>query len=92
MEKLRLRQPEVVERENSVLVVIRHESLASPEQQIVEFLRGNETINNAKAREITGVQTDHQIRRAFKRLVEAGEIEQVPGTERATTKYRLSAE
>lgn len=92
MEKLRLRRPEIIEKENSVLVVIRHESLASPEQQIVEYLHGNETINNAKAREITGVQTDHQIRRAFKKLVAAGEIEQVPGTERATTRYRLPGE
>ena len=68
---------------------IRHESLASPEQQIVEYLASNDTINSAKAREITGVPTDHQIRRAFKKLVEADEIEQVPGTARATTKYRL---
>lgn len=89
MAKLRLREPEIIERENSVLVVIRHESLASPEQQIVEYLRSNPTINNSKAREITGVVTDHQIRRCFKRLVQAGEIEQVPGTERATTRYRL---
>lgn len=89
MQKLRLREPEIIERENSVLVVIRHESLASPEQQIVEYLRSNATINNSKAREITGGTTDHQIRRAFKKLVAAGEIEQVPGTERATTRYRL---
>jgi ATP-dependent DNA helicase RecG len=89
MEKLRLRRPEIIEKDNSVLVLIRHESLASPEQQIVEYLRSNDTINNAKAREITGVQTDHQIRRAFKKLARAKEIEQVPGTERATTKYRL---
>jgi ATP-dependent DNA helicase RecG len=89
MEKLRLREPAIVERDNSVLVIIRHESLASPEQQIVEYLKSHETINNSKAREITGVAADHPIRRAFKKLVATGEIEQVPGTERATTKYRL---
>lgn len=89
MAKLRLRAPEIIERENSVLVVIRHESLASPEQLIVEYLASNESINNAEARRVTGIQIDHQIRRAFKRLVAAGEIEQVPGTARATTRYRL---
>lgn len=89
MEKLRLRQPQILEGENSVVVMIRHESLASPEQQIVEYLRTNETINNAEARAACGVQIDHQIRRIFKRLVATGEIEQVPGTERATTRYRL---
>jgi len=93
MDKLRLRRPEIIERENSVLVEIRHESLASPEQQIVEYLRSNRTINNSKAREIIGgVLTDHQVRRAFRSLVTTGEIEQVPGTERATTKYRLPAD
>jgi ATP-dependent DNA helicase RecG len=89
MARLRLRPPEIIERDNSVLVVIRHESLASPEQQIVEYLHTNPTINNGKAREITGVRTDHEIRRCFRRLVTAGEIEQVPGTGRRTTRYRL---
>lgn len=89
MERLRLRRPEIVERDNSVLVVIRHESLASPEQQIVEYLRSNASINNGRAREITGVRTDHEIRRCFRKLVKAGEIEQVPGTDRGTTRYRI---
>lgn len=89
MEKLRLRKPEILERDTSVLVIIRHESLASPEQQIVEYLVFNDTINNKAAREVTGVPTDHQIRRYFNRLVVSGEIEKVPGTARATTKYRL---
>jgi ATP-dependent DNA helicase RecG len=89
MKKLRLRDPEIVERDNSVMVVIRHETLASPEQTIVEYLQVHETINNAKAREITGVPSEIKMRAVFKKLLRAEEIEQVPGTQRSTTTYRL---
>lgn len=91
MQKLRLRDPEIVERENSVLVLIRHESLASPEQTIVEYLRSNDTINNSKARELTGITSETLMRRTFKKLLNAGEIEQVPGTFKGTTAYRRSS-
>lgn len=89
MAKLRLREPEIVERENSVLVQIRHESLASPEQQIVDYLTAHDEIRNEKAREITGVPGEQAIRKIFRKLEAAGEIERVPGTSRGTTRYRL---
>ena len=38
MAKLRLKAPEIKETENSVLVIIKHEKLASPEELIVEYL------------------------------------------------------
>jgi ATP-dependent DNA helicase RecG len=89
MANLRLKKPEIVERDNSVLVTIKHESLASPEQQIIEHLRSVAEIGNAEARVLTGVTSDRKIRTCFQKLVKAGEIEQVPGTSRGTTQYRL---
>ncbi|MEX1171817.1 MAG: ATP-binding protein [Chloroflexota bacterium] len=89
MNRLRLRAPEIIELDNSVLVRIRHESLASPEQQIVEYLRANPTIRNAEARDITGVPGDQTMRKILRKLEAAGEIERVGGTSRGTTKYRL---
>lgn len=89
MAKLRLREPEVIERENTVLVQIRHESLASPEQQIVDYLAHGGTIRNEEAREITGVPGEQAVRKILRKLEGAGEIERVPGTARGTTKYRL---
>lgn len=89
MRKLRLRAPEIVERDNSVLVVIRHESLASPEQQIVEYLKSNETIRNSEARDITGVPGEQTMRKILRKLAASGEIEQVEETSRGTTRYRL---
>lgn len=91
MQNLRLKEPQIVERPNSVLVNIRHEQLASPEQQIVEYIRTHGTINNTEARRATSIQSEIQVRKLFKNLVEAGEIEQIPGTARATSRYRIPA-
>lgn len=90
MKKLRLREPEIVERDNSVLVVIRHESLASPEQLIVKYLSSNETIRNSEARDVTGIPGDQTMRKILRKLETAGEIERVENTSRGTTKYRLA--
>lgn len=88
MHELGLKEPSVIERDNSVLVVIRHEALASPEEAIMDYLNNNETIKNAKAREITHIRADYQMKSIFGRMVDRGLIEQVPGTARFTTAYR----
>ena len=89
MRKLNLREPEIIERENSVLVLIRHESLASPEQQIINFLKKNPTIRNEQARDLTGVQSESRMQKILKGLVTAGEIEHVPGTAKRGYAYRI---
>ena len=88
MAKLRLREPELIERDNSVLVRIRHESFPSPEQQILDYLSHNAEIRNEKAREITGVPGEQSMRKILRKLETAGEIERVPGTSRGATRYR----
>lgn len=88
MQKLRLRQPEISQGENSVLVTIRHEQLASPEQLIMDYLETHESISNGVAREICVVREDWRIRTLFGRLVEAGMIEKVPGSTTSNTAYR----
>lgn len=89
MKKLRLRDPQIEEKENSVLVVIRHEQLASPEQQIMEFVRAGDSINNSQARQVTGIESPIKVRAVLQKLVRAGELELAPGTSRATTAYRI---
>ena len=37
VKQLRLKQPEIIEKENSVMVVIKHEPLASPEEMVMEY-------------------------------------------------------
>jgi ATP-dependent DNA helicase RecG len=65
---------------NSVLVSIRHEPLASPEEAIMDFLVENASINNSQARSITHIRADYQVKNIFGKMVKAGMIEQVPGT------------
>lgn len=88
MQQLRLRQPEISQGENSVLVTIRHEQLASPEQLIMEYLDTHEVINNGVAREICVIREDWRVRTLFGRLVAAGMIEKVPGSTTSNTAYR----
>jgi ATP-dependent DNA helicase RecG len=88
MTRLRLREPQIIERENSVLVSLLHEKLASPEQQIVEAVREQGTITNSEARRATGIESEVKVRALLQNLVKAGELEQVPGTARATSAYR----
>lgn len=88
MKLLHLKEPEILQRESSVLVVIRHEQLASPEERIMSFLDDHESINNGEARELCVIREDWRIRSIFARLVEAGMIEKVPGSTTSNTAYR----
>lgn len=78
MENLRLKPPEVLENENSVIVRIRHEPLASAEELVMEYLKEHNEINNAKGREITGIKDSNQMKDVFIRLKEVGQLERVP--------------
>jgi ATP-dependent DNA helicase RecG len=88
MHQLGLKEPVITEKENSVLVVIRHESLASPEEAIMDYLGTHDTIKNRQARAIAHVRADYQIKSIFGRMVDKGLIEQVPGTRTSNTAYR----
>jgi ATP-dependent DNA helicase RecG len=92
MAKLGLKDPIVEERPNSVLVTIRHEPLASPEQLILEYLESHPSIQNKKAREICHIGGDYVVKNIFGRLVDRGLIEKIPGTDRGTTAYRRGPE
>ncbi|MEV7506478.1 ATP-binding protein [Streptomyces sp. NPDC091201] len=89
MKKLNLRSPVIEETDNSVLVTIRHESLASPAQQVVEFLNVNQSIRNEQARRITGIDSESKMKKIFERLIRAGVIEHKPGTAGRGYSYQL---
>ncbi|ASA56420.1 ATP-binding protein [Vibrio gazogenes] len=79
MNKLRLKEPEITETDASVIVILRHESLSSPEQMVMDYLSGHENITNAIARELTGIKSENTMKDVFYRLRDRGEIEPVPG-------------
>jgi len=89
MIKLGLKEPVISEIENNVLVMIKHETLASPEETIVEYLKVKPQIKNAVAREICHINEDYRIKKIFSDLMEKGLIEKVPNTRTASTAYRL---
>jgi ATP-dependent DNA helicase RecG len=78
MEKLRLKRPEFQETDSSVLVILRHESLASPEQIVLEYLKENLEITNQIARDLTGIKSENTMKNVFYRLRDGGQLEQVP--------------
>jgi ATP-dependent DNA helicase RecG len=88
MAELGLKAPVIEELENSVLVLIKHEPLASPEDTIMKYLETHETIKNAVARQITYTRTDFRMKSIFNRMEKAGLIEKVPGTRTASTAWQ----
>jgi ATP-dependent DNA helicase RecG len=81
MRNLRLKVPVVVEQENSVVVHIKHERLASAEDIIMEYLDNpdNKMITNRVARGLTGIKSENSMKNVLLRLRDRGLIRQVPG-------------
>jgi ATP-dependent DNA helicase RecG len=49
MHSLGLKEPVIIQTENSVLVIIKYESLASPQEAIMDFLETHPSIKNMQA-------------------------------------------
>jgi ATP-dependent DNA helicase RecG len=79
MSKLRLKAPQIIEKENSVLVIIKHEKLASPEEIVISYLRKHDTIKNSIGRSITGIKSENTMKSVFYRLRNRGFIRLVRG-------------
>ncbi|MER6682354.1 ATP-binding protein [Streptomyces olivaceoviridis] len=88
MKKLKLKDPVIEERDNSVLVNIRHERLGSPEEIIMQYLESHEEINNRTVRALTGIGSENKVKTIFLRLMDAGQIERVPGKRGSASAYR----
>ena len=88
MEKLRLKPPIIEERENSVLVILRHEPLDSPGQIVMEHLKDHAEISNMTARELTGIKSENSMKNVFYGLRERGMLEQVPGKAGRNSSWR----
>lgn len=74
MAKLRLKEPIIKENDNSVLVIIKHEKLASPEELVVDYLLKNDSITNRIGRNITGIKSENSMKRIFWKLRDAGMV------------------
>lgn len=88
MYQLGLKVPVIEERDSDVMVTIRHEPLASPEQTIMKYLETHDTIRNKIAREITHIKDSDRMKRLLRTMAESGEIEGVPGARYGGMAYR----
>jgi ATP-dependent DNA helicase RecG len=88
MHRMGLKEPAVANLESAVLVLIKHEPLASPEVIILEYLETHDTIRNKEAREVCHIHADYIVKDIFKRLSDRNLIERVPGTRTGGTMYR----
>ncbi len=91
MEALRLKPPVIHEKENSVLVVIPHESLASPEELVLDYLKIHQEITNRVARDITGIKSENTMKNVFLRLKDRGLIEPIPDRKGAASAWRKTS-
>lgn len=78
MKKLQLREPIIVERDNAVLVNIRHQRLGTPEELILEYLQDHDEITNKTVRDLTGIGSENKVKVIFQGLMKAKQIERVP--------------
>lgn len=88
MKTLRLKEPEIIETDTSVLVKIKHEALGSPEEIVMHYLIENEEITNAVARELTGIKDANMMKNVFLRLAKSELIEPVPDKRSSKSAWR----
>lgn len=89
MKEWKMRNPEIIEEENYVRVVIPHASLATPQEAIMEFLANNSTITNKQARDITGIKSENAVKSEFYKLRDTGKIEMIPELKGNKAAWRL---
>jgi ATP-dependent DNA helicase RecG len=88
MQKLRLKPPQIIETENGVLVVIKHDPLASPGEAVMDYLANHDSITNRVARELTGISSENSMKEVFYKLAKSGLIERVEGKKGAAAAWR----
>ena len=88
MESLRLKPPVIIEKENSVLVRIRHETLGSPEELVMKYMESHTEITNSVAREQTGIKSENTMKNVFLRLKSRGMLEPVPDKKGPSSAWR----
>ncbi|MGI6181272.1 MAG: ATP-binding protein, partial [Agathobaculum sp.] len=90
MSRLRLKTPQITETPNSVLVIIRHEKLASPEEMVMQYMKTHSEITNSVGRELTGITSENTMKRVFWKLRDSGLLERIPGRNAAASAWRLT--
>lgn len=78
MKEFGLKDPQIFEDGNYVVVQLPHTPLATPGEAILQFLETHDRITNRQAREITGIKSENLVKIEFYKLRDAGLLEQIP--------------
>ena len=89
MKALRLKRPEIEERDHSVVVFIAHAPLASPEDTVMEYLKTHDEITNSVGRDLAAIRSENTMKEVFLRLNRRLLIERVPGKKGNLAAWRL---
>ena len=90
MQKMRLKPPVITQEGGYVLVTLRHESLATPEESILTFLLDNHEIANRDAREICYIPSENKMKRVLQNMVKSQLIESIPGRTGYSSAYTIT--
>ena len=88
METLRLKPPIIVEKDSSVLIIIRHEPLGSPEELVMKYMETNQEITNSIARDVTGIKSENTMKNVFLRLKVRDMLEPIPDRKGPASAWR----
>jgi ATP-dependent DNA helicase RecG len=89
MRAMKLKDPIVNQDGGYVIVTLKHEPLATPEELILEYLQTHDQIANRQAREICYIGSENKMKVILQRMMRNDLIERVPNTTRYTAAYRL---
>ncbi len=89
MKRMRLRPPEIRQKEQSVIVYIRHTRLESPEDTVMTYLKEHPQITNTIGRKLTGTRSENTMKEVFVRLAKRNLIERVPDTRGRNSAWQL---
>lgn len=92
MREVRLKEPIIKNIKTKVIVILPHEPLASPEDQIMRYLENHNDINNETARNITGIKSENAVKRCFYKLRNRGLIEMIPEKKGVNSAWRKKVE
>lgn len=92
MRAMKLKEPMIEQFGGYVRVTLRHESLATPEEAVLIFLKTHDTIANREARAVSYIESENKMKRILQGMVSKSLLEPVPGRTRYTAAYQLTGE
>jgi ATP-dependent DNA helicase RecG len=87
MKKVRLVAPVIEQKGMNVVVTLKHESLATPETLIMEYLDLHDSITNKQARQLSNVGSENAMKHILRRMVTANMLTVVKGKTVFDTSY-----